>query len=56
MRARSTGVFRPSIQVLLAAARSADLAGGSFRIAKASEALCAALADLGQAEFKNWMV
>jgi hypothetical protein len=43
--------------VLLAAARSADGAGTSFRIANASEALRAALADLGlQAEFKNWMI
>jgi anti-anti-sigma regulatory factor len=45
------------IQVLLAAARSADGAGTSFRIANASAALRATLADLGlQAEFKNWMV
>jgi chemotaxis protein CheX len=50
-------VSTPCIQVLLAAARSADLAGTSFGIANASEALRAALADLGlQAEFKNWMV
>ena len=50
-------VSTPCIQVLLAAARSADGAGTSFRIADASEALRAALVDLGlQAEFKNWMV
>jgi anti-anti-sigma regulatory factor len=45
------------IQVLLAAARSADGAGTPFKIANASAALRAALADLGlQAEFENWMV
>ena len=50
-------VSTPCIQVLLAAARSADCAGTSFRIANASEPLRAALADLGlQAEFENWMV
>ena len=50
-------VSTPCIQVLLAAARSADRAGTSFRIANASEALRAALIDLGlQAEFGNWMV
>jgi anti-anti-sigma regulatory factor len=50
-------VSTPCIQVLLAAARSADAAGTPFRIASASEALRAALADLGlQAEFENWMV
>jgi chemotaxis protein CheX len=50
-------VSTPCIQVLLAAAQSAELAGTSFRIANASAALWAALADLGlQAEFKNWMV
>ena len=50
-------VSTPCIQVHLAAARSAELAGTSFRIANASAALCTALADLGlQAEFKNRMV
>jgi chemotaxis protein CheX len=50
-------VSTPCIQVLLAAARSVELAGTSFRIDNASAALRAALADLGlQAEFKNWMV
>jgi chemotaxis protein CheX len=50
-------VSTPCIQVLLAAARSAELAGTSFRIANASAALCTALADLGlQAVFKNRMV
>jgi anti-anti-sigma regulatory factor len=50
-------VSTPCIQVLLAAARSADGAGTSFRIADASEALRAALVDLGlQTVFKHWMV
>ena len=50
-------VSTPCIQVLLAAARSAEQVGTSFRISNASEALVAALADLGLSEeFKNWVV
>jgi chemotaxis protein CheX len=48
-------VSTPCIQVLLVAARSADLAE-TFRIANASEALRTALAYLGfHVEFKNGM-
>ncbi|MDO9474660.1 MAG: STAS domain-containing protein [Caulobacter sp.] len=47
----------PCAQVLLAAARAADLAGSSFQLVSASDVFRAALADLGlQAEFKKWMV
>jgi anti-anti-sigma regulatory factor len=46
----------PSLQVLLAAGRAADDAGGGFQIVNASEGFRAAVADLGlEAEFKNWM-
>ena len=47
----------PCAQVLLAAGRSAGVAGTSFQIASPSDVFRAALADLGlQAEFMNWMV
>ena len=47
----------PCVQVLLAAARAADLAGSPFQVLDASEVFQAALADLGlQDEFKKWMV
>ena len=47
----------PCAQVLLAAARAADLAGSPFQVFEASDVFQAALADLGlQDEFKKWMV
>ena len=47
----------PCVQVLLAAARAADLAGSPFQVRDASEVFQAALADLGlKAEFNKWMV
>ncbi len=47
----------PCVQLLLAAARAADLAGSPFQILDASDVFQAALADLGlQGEFKKWMV
>lgn len=46
----------PCMQVLLAAARSADAAGVSFTITNASDAFGRALADLGlQSNFSKWM-
>ena len=47
----------PCAQVLLAAGRTADLAGFPLQIIDPSDVFLAALADLGlQAEFKKWMI